>query len=120
VSFFPNTCRYIESLRFISKKHITTRIGGNQKVLQSDAPVLVDFYADWCRPCQALAPVLDEFARETPNAKIVKVNVDQNPELAAHYQIESIPRLLVFRGGRLTAQHAGMANKAALKRLLFQ
>jgi thioredoxin 1 len=92
----------------------------NEKVLQSEVPVLVDFYADWCRPCRALTPVLEELARETPNARIVKVNVDENPELAARYRIESIPNLLIFRESRLTGQHAGLANKAFLRRLLMQ
>ena len=92
----------------------------NEKVLQSEVPVLVDFYADWCRPCRALTPVLEELARETPNARIVKVNVDENPELAARYRIESIPNLLVFRDSRLTGQHAGLADKAFLRRLLMQ
>lgn len=92
----------------------------NEKVLQSKVPVLVDFYADWCRPCRAVAPVLEELARENPDARIVKVNVDENPELAARYQIESIPNLLVFRGSRLTGRHAGLANKALLRRLIMQ
>jgi thioredoxin 1 len=89
-----------------------------EKVLRSEVPVLVDFYTDWCGPCKALAPVLEDFARETPDAKIVKVNVDKNPELAAAYQIESIPHLIVFRDGQSTARHSGMANKSLLKRLL--
>ena len=66
------------------------------------------------------APVLEELAREIPTARIVKVNVDENPELAAQYRIESIPNLLVFRDSRLTGQHAGLANKAFLRRLLMQ
>ena len=89
-----------------------------EKVLRSEVPVLVDFYADWCGPCKALAPVLEEFAQETPDAKIVKINVDENPELAAHYRIESIPSLLVFRDSRVTDRHRGMANKESLQRLL--
>ena len=89
-----------------------------EKVLRSKVPVLVDFYADWCGPCKALAPVLEEFAQETHDAKIVKINVDKNPELAAQYRIESIPSLLVFRDSRVTGRHSGMANKASLRRLL--
>jgi thioredoxin 1 len=92
----------------------------NQKVLQSDVPVLVDFYAEWCGPCKALAPVLEEVARETPDAKIVKVNVDENQELAYRYKIESIPSVLVFKNNELTDRHVGLANKAALKRLLIR
>lgn len=91
-----------------------------EKVLCSEAPVMVDFYADWCRPCRALAPVLEEVARAAPDARIVKVNVDESPELAARYRIESIPHLLVFQGGRLIGQHAGLASKARLRELLTQ
>ena len=90
----------------------------NRKVLQSEVPVLVDFYAEWCGPCKALAPVLEEVAKETPNAKIVKVNVDENQELAYRYKIESIPSVLVFKNNELTDRHVGLANKAVLKRLL--
>jgi thioredoxin 1 len=90
----------------------------DRKVLQSEVPVLVDFYADWCGPCKALAPVLEELAGEIPNAKIVKINVDENYELATRYKIDSIPSLLVFKGSELTARHVGLANKAVLQRLI--
>jgi thioredoxin 1 len=92
----------------------------NEKVLQSESPVLVDFYADWCGPCKALAPVLEEFARENPEAKIVKVNVDENYELASRYRIESIPSLLVFQNNEVAGRHMGFADKAMLKRLLVR
>jgi thioredoxin 1 len=88
------------------------------KVLQAKVPVLVDFYADWCGPCQALAPVLERVAKEAAGAKIVKVNVDKNPALAEKYQIRAIPSLLVFRDGKLTRRHTGLADEAALKQLL--
>ena len=89
-----------------------------EKVLLSEVPVLVDFYADWCGPCKVLTPVLEEFAKETPTAKIVKVNVDESPELAAQYRIDSIPSLLVFRDNRVTGKHTGLANKSLLRRLV--
>jgi thioredoxin 1 len=88
------------------------------KVLQSEVPVLVDFYAEWCGPCKALAPVLEEVARETPDAKIVKVNVDESYELADRYHITSIPSLLLFKNSSLAERHVGLVNKAALKSLL--
>ncbi len=92
----------------------------DKKVLQSEVPVLVDFYAEWCGPCQALAPLLEEVAQETPSAKIVKVNVDENYELASRYDITSIPSLLVFKNSELADRHVGLANKAALKELLMR
>ncbi|NQT40409.1 MAG: thioredoxin [Planctomycetes bacterium] len=89
-----------------------------RKVLESDVPVLVDFYADWCGPCRMLAPTLEELARETSDARIVKVDVDRNPELAARYKVGSIPSLAVFAGGEIRAQHVGLADKSELKALL--
>jgi thioredoxin 1 len=90
----------------------------DELVLNSDVPVLVDFYADWCGPCRMIAPVLEEVARETPDAKVVKVNVDQSPQLAASYAISSIPSLKVFENGRVVEEHVGLANKARLKAML--
>jgi thioredoxin 1 len=87
-------------------------------VLKSEVPVLVDFYADWCGPCQRLAPILEELARESPDAKIIKVNVDQCPNLASEYGIESIPSLKVFKKGAVAGQILGLANKNQLKAII--
>ncbi len=87
-------------------------------VLKSDVPVLVDFYADWCGPCQRLTPILEELARETPEARIVKVNVDHSPSLAAEYGVDSIPSLRVFKNGAVTEQLVGLANKNQLKSMI--
>ena len=87
-------------------------------VLKSDVPELVDFYADWCGPCQRLAPILEELAAENPDARIVKVNVDQSPSLAAEYGVNSIPSLKVFKNGAVTGQLVGLASKSQLQSLL--
>ncbi len=87
-------------------------------VLKSAVPVLVDFYADWCGPCRSLGPTLVELAEETPDAKIVKVNVDESPNLAAEYGVDSIPSLKVFKNGAVTRQFVGLACKSQLKSML--
>ena len=87
-------------------------------VLKSDLPVLVDFYADWCGPCQRLAPMLEELASETPGTRVIKVNVEDSPNLAAQYDIDSIPSLKVFKHGVVTEQLVGLANKSQLKSMI--
>ena len=84
----------------------------------ASVPVVVDFYADWCGPCQRLAPVLEELAAETPGARIVKVNVDQSPSLATEYGVNSIPSLKVFKNGAVTDQLVGLVSKSQLQSLL--
>jgi thioredoxin 1 len=90
----------------------------DRKVLDAGEVVLVDFYADWCGPCKRLAPVLDELARETPDARVVKVNIDHSPELADQYAVRSVPTLIVFKNGKPVARRMGLNSKRDLQSLL--
>lgn len=86
------------------------------EVLEAEIPVLVDFWAEWCGPCKAISPVLDELAGELADQlKIVKVNVDELPELAGQFGVRSIPTLLVIKSGNVEEQLVGALSKSALK-----
>jgi thioredoxin 1 len=89
------------------------------EVLQSDKPVLVDFWAEWCGPCKMVAPVLEEIAGEHgEKLRVVKLNVDENPETAAAYQVMSIPTMAVFVNGQVAKSIVGAKPKSALLREL--
>ena len=92
-----------------------TKTNFEAEVLKSDKPVLVDFWAPWCGPCRMLAPILAEIAGEKGDRiKVAKVNVDENPELAAQYGISGIPAMLLFKDGRVAATSVGFKPKAEL------
>ncbi|HRN62861.1 MAG: thioredoxin TrxA [Chiayiivirga sp.] len=85
------------------------------QVLQSELPVLVDFWAEWCGPCRMIGPIVDELAdSHAGKVKVVKVNVDQNQRIAANYQVRGIPMLLMFKNGKVEATQVGAVGKAQL------
>lgn len=89
-------------------------------VLESERPVLIDFYADWCGPCRMVSPIVDEIASEHPEYLVAKVNVDEEDALAAKFGVTSIPTLVVMKGGRVISQSAGYRPKAQILSLLEQ
>ena len=88
------------------------------EVLNSDKPVLLDFWASWCGPCRMIGPILDEIADEREDIKVCKVNVDEEPELASQYQVVSIPTLLVIENGKIVNQSLGAKPKAQILAML--
>ncbi len=104
-------------------EHITAITDANfeDEVLKSDTPVLVDYWAEWCGPCKAIAPILDDVAPEyVGKVKIVKMNMDDNPNTPPKYGIRSIPTLMLFKNGTVEATKLGALSKAQLTEFLDQ
>ncbi len=89
-----------------------------QEVLKSEKPVLLDFWASWCGPCRMVSPIVDEIAEEHPEIKVCKVNVDEEPELAAKFEVMSIPSLFVIKNGEIVSRGVGAKPKNQILEML--
>ena len=88
------------------------------EIMNSEKPVLLDFWAPWCAPCRMLAPIVEEIASERPDIKVGKINVDEQPELASKFSIMSIPTLVVMKNGKIVQQVSGVRPKNAILEML--
>jgi len=95
-----------------------TKDNFDSEVIHSDKPVLLDFWASWCGPCRMVSPVVDEIANETSTAKVGKVNVDEQPELARTFKVMSIPTLVVIKDGKVVKSAVGVRPKADIVSML--
>ena len=89
-----------------------------REVIKSDKPVLLDFYADWCGPCRMVGPIIEEIAVERSDVKVVKINVDKQPELASRFGVMSIPTLVVIKNGEVVSKSAGAKPKDQILAML--
>ncbi len=97
---------------------IVTKENFQQEVLQSDRPVILDFWATWCSPCRMLAPTLEQIAEEREDIKVCKVDVDEQRELAIQFGIQSIPTLLIFENGKETDRSIGVVSKEKILKMI--
>ena len=95
-----------------------TRNNFQNEIINSDKPVLLDFWAPWCRPCRMVGPILEEIAGERSDIKIGKINVDEQPELASQFRVMSIPTLIVIKDGKIVNQSMGAKPKNAILAML--
>ena len=93
--------------------------GNFNSLINSDIPVLVDFFADWCQPCKIQAPILEQVAKDmSGKVKIIKINVDKNMGLAQQYQIQGVPTLAIFKNGKMVWRKSGVMQKQQLKQVI--
>lgn len=95
-----------------------TKENYQQEVMESQLPVLLDFWASWCNPCRMLSPIIDQIAEEHPEIKVGKINVDEQPELASQFQVMSIPTLFVIKDGQVVNTAAGVRPKQQILNLI--
>lgn len=95
-----------------------TKENFESEVIKSNKPVLIDFWASWCGPCKMLSPVIDEIAGEVTDAKVCKINVDEQPELASQFKVMSIPTLVVMNGGKVIETSVGGKSKSSILSML--
>ena len=89
------------------------------EVLKSENPVLIDFYADWCGPCKMVSPIVEQLAKEHEDVKVVKINIDDNQELAVNFGVTAIPTLIVVKNGEEVTRTVGVASKSEIEAMIF-